>query len=117
MWRLSKTIEFDAGHFLPGHKGKCAQMHGHRWKVLVEIDSQELNGEGMVIDFGDLKALVMKYDHRVLNEVPPFDTLRPTAENMAKTICQDIFSALGTIAFRVHVTVEETPGSKVTYSI
>ena len=59
MYRLKTSAAFDSAHFLSGYNGKCANIHGHRWKIEVEIESAELitDGEkrGMIIDFGDLK--------------------------------------------------------------
>lgn len=92
--KVTKSFTFDAAHFLPNHKGKCASMHGHTYRLEVTVVRE--NGklmdvgsdEGMVVDFYDLKAIVTaevidKLDHKVLNEVLPF---RTTAENMAAHI-------------------------------
>ena len=92
--KVTKSFTFDAAHFLPNHKGKCASMHGHTYRLEVTVVRE--NGklmdvgsdDGMVVDFYDLKAIVTtevieKLDHRVLNEVLPF---RTTAENMAAHI-------------------------------
>ena len=92
--KVTKSFTFDAAHFLPNHKGKCAAMHGHTYRLEVTVfrDNKKLtldgSDEGMVMDFYDLKAIVMaevidKMDHKVLNEVLPF---RTTAENMAAHI-------------------------------
>jgi 6-pyruvoyltetrahydropterin/6-carboxytetrahydropterin synthase len=89
--KVTKSFTFDAAHFLPQHKGKCATMHGHTYRLEVTVvrdNGKLINGgsdEGMVIDFYDLKTIVNteiidKIDHKVLNEVFPF---RTTAENMA----------------------------------
>ena len=90
--RATKIFTFDAAHCLPGHKGKCANMHGHTYRLEVTVarngDSvlTDDSGDGMVIDFGDLKQIVNeeiidKVDHKLLNEVFPF---RTTSENMAR---------------------------------
>lgn len=92
--KATKSFTFDAAHFLPNHKGKCANMHGHTYRLEVTVardNGKVSNGgsdEGMVIDFADLKAIVKaevidKMDHKVLNEVLPF---RTTAENMVAHI-------------------------------
>lgn len=92
--KTTKSFTFDAAHFLPNHKGKCANMHGHTYRLDVTVvrDNGKLsNGgsdEGMVIDFADLKAIVKaevidKMDHKFLNEVLPF---RTTVENIVAHI-------------------------------
>jgi 6-pyruvoyltetrahydropterin/6-carboxytetrahydropterin synthase len=67
-WTLSKEFTFEAAHRLPRHDGKCARLHGHSWKMLVEVESPELHKSGpksgMVMDFGDIKAAVEKLKHR-----------------------------------------------------
>ena len=59
MFILKAESEFDSAHFLSGYEGKCANIHGHRWRVIVEVQSEELHIggqlDGMVIDFGDIK--------------------------------------------------------------
>lgn len=89
--KVTKSFTFDAAHFLPNHKGKCATMHGHTYRLEVTVVREngklmtDGSDEGMVVDFYDLKTIVTteiidKLDHKVLNEVLPF---RTTAENMA----------------------------------
>ena len=87
---VTKIFKFDAAHFLPEHKGKCADIHGHTYRLEVTVartDGDVLasgSSAGMVLDFGDLKEIVQreiieKVDHKMLNDVLPF---RKTAENM-----------------------------------
>ncbi len=87
---VTKIFKFDAAHFLPEHKGKCADIHGHTYRLEVTVartDGDVLasgSSAGMVLDFGDLKEIVQreiieKVDHKMLNDVLPF---RTTAENM-----------------------------------
>lgn len=73
---VTKEIEIDMGHRVPNHKSKCANFHGHRYKIEVGVDDKVISkrgrsDEGMVIDFGDLKALMMehidaKFDHSMV---------------------------------------------------
>ena len=87
---VAKIFKFDAAHFLPEHKGKCADIHGHTYRLEVTVARTEGDvvasgsSAGMVLDFGDLKEIVQreiieKVDHKMLNDVLPF---RTTAENM-----------------------------------
>ena len=90
MFEVSVTQEFAAAHKLLNYEGQCSNMHGHTWKVKVWVGSQDLNETGMVIDFKDLKAALLsildRYDHGCINEIPPFDKINPTAENLAREI-------------------------------
>ncbi len=77
-------IEYmDCAHFLPGHN-KCGTLHGHTYKVELIIEGESKNG--MVLDFGDLKAtlreVLAEYDHRSLNEFLEY----PTVENIAEML-------------------------------
>ena len=92
---------FDAAHYLPNYEGKCANLHGHTWKVEIRIDMSTLPADdGMIIDFTELKKIISMFDHRILNVCPKhLDTVlrgtqpflwgffdNPTAENIAKEI-------------------------------
>ncbi|GKU26368.1 6-carboxytetrahydropterin synthase QueD [Clostridium folliculivorans] len=76
MYTLKAEHSFDSAHFLSRYEGKCANIHGHRWKVEIEVQAETLVSEGqlkgMVIDFGDLKndvkAMVDYYDHALIIE-------------------------------------------------
>lgn len=118
--KVTKSFSFDAAHFLPNHKGKCSNMHGHTYKLEVTVirDNGQLidrgSDEGMVIDFSDLKSIVKsevldKVDHKVLNEVFPF---RTTAENMAAYIFDVLDEKLSSYGVKVErIRLWETPDS------
>ena len=108
MYTIKKTVEFDAAHWLRGYVGKCANLHGHRWRAEVTFSGVVLNDLGLLRDFNDVKLVVEKFDHKVLNEVPPFDVINPTAENIARIICEDLGAAM--------VRVWETPSSEAVYA-
>lgn len=90
---LTKCVHFEAAHDLPGHQGKCAQLHGHSYVLEVSIrglikQAPGQSDDGMVMDFQDLseiiqRAVLMRLDHRYLNEVIGE---RTTAENVAHWI-------------------------------
>lgn len=90
MYRISAENEFSSAHRLRDYPGKCASLHGHNWRVRLTVRARELDSRGMGIDFGSLKRLlagmIERFDHVDLNHVPPFDTLNPTAENIARVI-------------------------------
>jgi 6-pyruvoyltetrahydropterin/6-carboxytetrahydropterin synthase len=88
-----KEFTFDAAHYLPDHRGKCKHLHGHTYKLQVGIQGDVDRKTGMVVDFGDLSAVVKEailehLDHAYLNEVEieGFPNEQPTAENMARWI-------------------------------
>jgi 6-pyruvoyltetrahydropterin/6-carboxytetrahydropterin synthase len=70
--KISKQIEWDMGHRVTNHKSKCRNLHGHRYKAEITVEGNlvDIGGssdEGMVIDFGDLKEIAMKYIYDVLD--------------------------------------------------
>lgn len=98
MLSVTKEFTFDSAHKLRDYDGKCKNLHGHTYKLLVTVYGERETLEvrnGMLIDFGDLKGVVHrqvidKLDHNYLNDIPPFHYYNPTAENM----CVWIFGQL-----------------------
>lgn len=129
MYCLRVEDEFDAAHWLTGYPGNCAQLHGHRWRVQVEVEATKLDELGMAIDFRTLKGALRRItsilDHSCLNSDASevHETLKgalPTAENLARGIyyaVQDLLAEAGTPdGVRVAaVTVWETPASSASY--
>jgi len=109
MYQLEKTVEIDSAHFLPNYEGKCHQLHGHRWKVVIRIGSDKLNEQGMVIDFTKIKEVVNTFDHACLNDFIE----QPTAENLGADILRRMRNICGKEVF-IEVDVYETPDSKLT---
>ena len=87
---VSRSIEIDAAHYLPGYKGKCANLHGHRWKIEVAVRGGYMH-PGMVVDFNDLKvpldSIKESLDHKCINDVIP----NPTAEKIVEYVA-DVFN-------------------------
>jgi len=128
----TRRLEFDAAHRITRHGSKCRNLHGHRYVVELTARATELDGLGMVIDFGVLKAVVGAWidealDHgAILNQadddlialtrangwklyVVPFE---PTAENLAHLIRDEAARLLADADYLVevvHVRVYETP--------
>lgn len=89
MYYVKKTMEISAAHRLTlDYESKCTQLHGHNWLITVYCKSAELNANGMVVDFTIIKQMIKDcLDHQVLNDVLPCN---PTAENIARWICDQI---------------------------
>ncbi len=128
---VTKTIEFCYGHRLLDYDGKCRYLHGHNALLEVDIESDSLDGLGMVMDFGDVRDRVKGWidanlDHRMLlcrrDSLAPILTKmgeplylmddNPTAENISKHIYHQVHK-LGLKATEVRLW--ETPSSRSTY--
>ncbi|MEW6181965.1 MAG: 6-carboxytetrahydropterin synthase QueD [Bacillota bacterium] len=122
MYELTVETSFAAAHCLEGHDSPCGRLHGHNWTVAVTVAGKELNSSGMLLDFTILKQLardaVAVFDHRYLNETPPFSAGRqPTAENIARSILEAVVAGLSAYPnVKVkEVKVAESPGAWVVY--
>jgi 6-pyruvoyltetrahydropterin/6-carboxytetrahydropterin synthase len=120
MFEITAEYSFAAGHALRGYKGKCENVHGHNYTVRVTVAGEQLNSAGLLMDFVDLRAWIKKLaerlDHCFLNDLPPFDQVNPTAENMAKYFCDEIEPQARAQGLRVHaVTIWETDTTSATY--
>ena len=119
------TIEetFAAGHALRNYHGKCENVHGHNYRCQVTVEGEQVDQIGLLVDFVELKRVVHsvldRLDHVWLNDFPPFDTLNPSAENIAKYIHDEVLAGLGNrdgvrLAF---VKLWETNTSSATYRL
>ncbi len=138
MYSLTTENSFDSAHFLAGYEGKCSNIHGHRWRVVATIKSDEIQDKGqmrgMIVDFGDfkkdLKEITDFYDHALVIEKGSLKAktmealaeenfriievdFRPTAENLAK----HFFDKMQGCGYAVQeIKVFETPNNCATYS-
>ena len=98
MFEVAVEHTFAAGHALRNYRGKCENVHGHNYRVQVTLRGETLDKTGMLADFTEMKrllrALSEPLDHFFINDVPPFDQLNPTAENMAWYFCQKMQEGL-----------------------
>lgn len=121
VYTLKVLTDFGSAHSLRHYPGDCARLHGHNWKVEVEVVSHMLNELGIAIDFKAVKQAARdvcgELDHRYLNEIPPFDTLNPTAENIAGYLYQRIGEKLNSEHVQVYaITLWETDNACVRYT-
>ncbi|MEG1615954.1 MAG: 6-carboxytetrahydropterin synthase QueD [Bacteroidales bacterium] len=107
MYTVIKRMEISAAHCLSlSYPSKCEQLHGHNWIITVYCRARELNADGMVVDFTHIKQVVKdQLDHKNINEVLP---VNPTAENIAKWICDQIPECF-------KVEVQESEGNTAVY--
>ena len=120
-YTLKILTDFAAAHLLRGYEGACSRLHGHNWKVEVEVVATALDAIGMGVDFKVIKAatrdVIDRLDHYNLNEIAPFDRINPTAENIAAFLYGELSKALNTDTVTVHaITLWETDRACVTYS-
>ena len=120
MYQVSIEQHFDAAHFLRGYQGKCEALHGHRFRAVVKIEASGIDKVGMAYDFAELKGhlrdILSRLDHTCLNDVPPFDKMNPSSENIARTIYNELKPKLaGAPVVLASVEVWESPESRVAY--
>ena len=121
MFKLVVKKEFSSAHILHGHPGDCKRMHGHNWLVEAEVQGNNINEIGMVIDFKDiknnLKTIIAKLDHQFLNDLEPFIKDNPTAENISKYIYKELSKNINTDSIKVsEIKLWETNKSAVIYT-
>ncbi len=121
MYLISVEQDFDAAHFLRGYQGKCEAVHGHRFRVVVKVKASGVNDIGIAYDFTELKRhlgdILSRFDHTCLNDMPPFDEINPSSENIASTIYDELKPKLAGAPVSIScVEVWESPQSGVAYS-
>jgi len=121
MYTIAIEQHFDAAHFLRGYQGKCEALHGHRYKVVARITASKLDDIGIAYDFTLLKQrlgdITSRFDHTCLNDVPPFDEINPSSENIAVTVYNELKPKLaGEPVTIASIEVWETPQSWVSYT-
>lgn len=120
MFEIEIDETFEAAHTLPGTGTKCERMHGHAWRVQVGIEGEDLDANGLLVDFHDLRAItrsvLSEFDHTYLNELPSFGQQNPSAENLCRLIWQRVTEKLPRSDVRLtHVRVHETDRARATY--
>ncbi len=118
-WRLKVVSSFGAAHFLRNYRGKCENLHGHNWRVELEVEGNTLDEAGLLVDFKVLKGILAEVldalDHRLINDVPPFDRVNPSSENIAAFIYREAAKKLPAGVRVSSVTVWESDSSCACY--
>jgi len=111
---------FSSAHRLRGYEGDCERLHGHNYKVEIVVQSMQLDTMGIVMDFRDLKKLLKEVistlDHQYLNELPAFEKINPSAENIACHIYTSICDKIQPPVKLSEVIVWENDSCSVSYS-
>lgn len=115
MWTISKDFKLSASHVLEGLREghQCGRLHGHNYVIRVELTSEWVDGDGFVLDYGELAPFGRwvddTMDHRHLNDVFPFQT---SSEFLARHLV-DVVRELCPIPHdcTVAVSISETPTS------
>ena len=102
-----------------GYPGHCGDLHGHTWKVRVEVRTEETDSIGISIDFKELKqktqTILNQLDHHYINEISPFDQQNPTAENLSRYIFKELQKILPSHTHLTQVTVWESENYAASY--
>jgi 6-pyruvoyltetrahydropterin/6-carboxytetrahydropterin synthase len=118
MFEIFVEHTFAAAHALRNYHGKCENVHGHNYRVQVGLEGADVDENGLLYDFADLKqrlrAASEYLDHQFLNELKPFDELNPSAENIARYLYQEIQRDIKTASL-AYVRVWETDTSCAVY--
>ena len=120
IYEVYVKTHFSAAHALRGYLGDCARTHGHNWIIEVYVKCKALDSIGIGVDFRDIKTAVKDVlsglDHFDLNDLPAFEEVNPTSENIAKYLYYEIGKNLNSDIVRVSkIKVCETPGAGAFY--
>jgi 6-pyruvoyltetrahydropterin/6-carboxytetrahydropterin synthase len=120
MYEVTITKSFSSAHLLSQIGGKCEELHGHNFKVEVTVAAPDLNEFGLLIDFRVVKkwlvVILDQMDHKHLNELPCFAGINPSAENIAKYICDQMEPKAKESRVRIaRIKVWESENAVVTY--
>jgi 6-pyruvoyltetrahydropterin/6-carboxytetrahydropterin synthase len=122
MFEVSVEETFSSGHALRGYQGKCENVHGHNYRVKVTLAGPQLDSIGLLADFTALKrvlrGIIAVLDHQFLNDLEPFASVNPSAENLAKYFYDEMqrqLTALPAGAGITEVTLWETDTASAQY--
>ncbi len=120
MYEVKVQLQFSAAHQLKGYNGKYENLHGHNWTAIVIAEAEGLDSIGVGIDFVRLKEkteeILSLLDYKNINEIPPFDTENPSAENIARWAFNQLRDEINREGVRIkRVEIQEMPGCGAAY--
>lgn len=119
-YALTVRASFAAAHRLREYEGNCERLHGHNWRVEATVESSCLDDRGMALDFraikGSLQDILSRMDHMYLNEIPPFDAMNPSSENIARYIFEEMERKVPAPARLARIAVWESEDARAEYS-
>lgn len=121
MFEITVANHIDSAHFLRGYQGKCLNVHGHTWRIKVTLKGERLNELGLLVDFSEVKRIIGEvtecFDHKLINEIEPFDRINPSSENLARYVycrVKEKIASLQNISV-VKVSVSESRDTEAVY--
>ncbi len=119
MFLLKISSSFAAAHRISGYPGKCGEIHGHNYGVIVILKAEGLGELDMAFDFAEAKRILNQVleplDHKLLNDLLPFKSVNPTAEKLAEYIYKVLEGKIPDGISVYQVEVAETPTNSVIY--
>jgi 6-pyruvoyltetrahydropterin/6-carboxytetrahydropterin synthase len=119
MYTLSIQKEISAAHQLRNYEGPCARVHGHNWKIRVDVLAGRLDQVGIAIDFTEIEDLLWRvigpFDHSNFNDIAPFNEINPTAENISRFVYRKMAELLPEGITMKSVQLWETDLYRVSY--
>jgi len=116
------SARFEAAHFLREYRGISEPLHGHSYKVEADLAARAggVDSDAIAVDFVSarrkLEALAKRLDYGCINDIPPFDEINPSAENIAQWFAGQLGEAVaGEDAVVQAVTIWEGPVNSVTF--
>ncbi len=99
--RIATEFRWEMGHRLPNHKGECKNIHGHSYKLIVELSGEINPKTGMIIDFYDLglivNPIIEKFDHSFLVYKKDTKLLNFLTENKMKKVVTGYYGTVENI--------------------
>ena len=118
MYELRVNRQFSAAHAIR-MAGQMETLHGHDWRVAVQVVGDALDADGLLCDFHSLEAsidrVLARFHGRTLNDVTPFDRTNPTAELVARHVAEEVAGVLPAGVRLASVSIGEAPGCEAIY--
>ena len=120
MYEMKVQMRFSPAHQSKGYDGNIENLDGHSWTARIVAEAEELDSIRVGFDFVKLKekteAILARLDYKNINEVPPFDTENPSAENIARWVFKQLQEEINAKGVRLkRVEIEEMPGCGASY--